>query len=170
MCELNKSHIISTDKDPGLRIESFAVINLRGVSTNKTIICFIATQTCIQRTYYHTISMVYGNCNQYENWISMLFPTKTHIISIGRILKKISSVIPKKFSFLAGLYSIETRFTGLKCNCMRKQEYVLLEKTRSVLWNHSVKLYIEQGLLKGPKKSPITTYRSYTEREKHRIV
>ena len=34
-CELNKSHIIySTDEDPGLRIESFAVINLRGVSTN----------------------------------------------------------------------------------------------------------------------------------------
>ena len=30
--------IISTDEDPGLRIESFAVINLRGVSTNKTII------------------------------------------------------------------------------------------------------------------------------------
>jgi hypothetical protein len=43
--ELNKSHIISTDEDPGLRIESFAVINLRGVSTNKTIICFIAMQT-----------------------------------------------------------------------------------------------------------------------------
>ena len=37
-CELNKSHISSTDDDPGLRIESFAVINLRGVSTNKTII------------------------------------------------------------------------------------------------------------------------------------
>jgi hypothetical protein len=31
--------IISTDEDPGLHIESFAVINLRGVSTNKTIIC-----------------------------------------------------------------------------------------------------------------------------------
>jgi hypothetical protein len=31
-------HLISTDEDPGLRIESFAVINLRGVSTNKTII------------------------------------------------------------------------------------------------------------------------------------
>ena len=30
-------HIISTNEDPGLRIESFAVINLRGVSTNKTI-------------------------------------------------------------------------------------------------------------------------------------
>ena len=43
-CELNKSHIISTDEDPGLRIESFAVINLRGISTNKTIICFIAMQ------------------------------------------------------------------------------------------------------------------------------
>jgi hypothetical protein len=38
-------HIISTYEDPGLRIESFAVINLRGVSTNKTIICFIAMQT-----------------------------------------------------------------------------------------------------------------------------
>ena len=36
---------ISTDEDPGLRIESFAVINLRGVSTNKTIIYFIAMQT-----------------------------------------------------------------------------------------------------------------------------
>jgi hypothetical protein len=43
--ELNKSHIITTDEDPGLRIESFAVINLRGVSTNKTIVCFIAMQT-----------------------------------------------------------------------------------------------------------------------------
>jgi hypothetical protein len=39
-CELNKSHIISTDEDPGLRIERFAVINVRGVSTNKTIIIF----------------------------------------------------------------------------------------------------------------------------------
>ena len=33
-------HIISTDEDPYLRIESFAVINLRGVSTNKTIIFY----------------------------------------------------------------------------------------------------------------------------------
>jgi hypothetical protein len=37
-------YIISTDEDPGLRIESFAVINLR-VSTNKTIIYLIAMQT-----------------------------------------------------------------------------------------------------------------------------
>ena len=45
VCELNKSHIISTDEDPGLQIESFALINLRGVTTNKTIICFITMQT-----------------------------------------------------------------------------------------------------------------------------
>ena len=38
-------HIISTDEDRGLRIESFAVINLRGVSTNETIIYLIAMQT-----------------------------------------------------------------------------------------------------------------------------
>jgi hypothetical protein len=44
-CYNNWEHIISTDEDPGLRIESFAVINLRGVSTNKTIIRFIAMQT-----------------------------------------------------------------------------------------------------------------------------
>ena len=37
-CELNKSHINSTDEYLCLRIDSFAVINLRGVSTNKTII------------------------------------------------------------------------------------------------------------------------------------
>ena len=37
--------IISTDEDPGLRIESFAVINLRGVSTNKTINCDITFLT-----------------------------------------------------------------------------------------------------------------------------
>jgi hypothetical protein len=42
---MNKSHIISTDEDPGLQIESFAVINLCGVSTNNSIICFIAMQT-----------------------------------------------------------------------------------------------------------------------------
>ena len=50
-CELNKSHIISTDEDPGLRIESFAVINLRGVSTNKTKY-FIAMQTYKELNVY----------------------------------------------------------------------------------------------------------------------
>jgi hypothetical protein len=49
---------ISTDEDPGLRIESFAcVINLRGASTNKTIICFIAMQT-----YKELITDLYGEC------------------------------------------------------------------------------------------------------------
>jgi hypothetical protein len=43
--ELNEPHIISTDEDPGLRIENFAVINKCGVSKNKNIICFIAMQT-----------------------------------------------------------------------------------------------------------------------------
>jgi hypothetical protein len=42
-------HIISTDEDPGLRIESFAVLNLRGVSTNKTTIFY--RHANIQRTY-----------------------------------------------------------------------------------------------------------------------
>jgi hypothetical protein len=32
---IGETHIISTGEDPGLQIESFAVINLRGVSTNK---------------------------------------------------------------------------------------------------------------------------------------
>ena len=60
MCDyvtLLLSHIfISTDEDPGLRIESFAVINLRGVSTNKTIY-FIAMQT------YKELSQEY-NCDK----------------------------------------------------------------------------------------------------------
>ena len=44
--------------------------------------------------YIHTISVTYpqyGNCNQYKNWISILFSTKSHTISMVRILKKILS-------------------------------------------------------------------------------
>jgi hypothetical protein len=42
----NNMHILlALMKIRGLRIESFAVINLRGVSTNNSIICFIAMQT-----------------------------------------------------------------------------------------------------------------------------
>ena len=51
------SHIISTDEDPGLRIESFAVINLRGVSTNKTIIYLIAMQTYKELIPIYTITV-----------------------------------------------------------------------------------------------------------------
>ena len=47
----------STDEDPGLRIESFAVINLRGVSTNKTIIYFIAMQTYKELKSMYVISV-----------------------------------------------------------------------------------------------------------------
>jgi hypothetical protein len=52
--------IISTDEDPGLRIESFAVINLRGVSTNKTIIYFIAMQTYKELNIEMVECMVFG--------------------------------------------------------------------------------------------------------------
>ena len=52
---LMKIHIISTDEDPGLRIESIAVINLRGVSTNKTIINMFYRHANIQRTYHSYI-------------------------------------------------------------------------------------------------------------------
>ena len=31
---LHGDDVISTDKDPGLRIESFAILKIRGVSTN----------------------------------------------------------------------------------------------------------------------------------------
>ena len=37
---LIKLDFISTDEDPGLRIESFAIIKLRGVSTKLNIIFF----------------------------------------------------------------------------------------------------------------------------------
>ena len=49
--KLSIINIISTDEDPGLRIESFAVINLRGVSTNKTIIYLITMQTYKELKY-----------------------------------------------------------------------------------------------------------------------
>jgi hypothetical protein len=59
-------HIISTDEDPGLRIESFAVINLRGVSTNKTIIFY--RHANIQRTYFFRIDIQLAYINTRGNW------------------------------------------------------------------------------------------------------
>ena len=35
----NKSHIVSTDEDPSLRIKSFAIIDLRGVPTKLNCYC-----------------------------------------------------------------------------------------------------------------------------------
>jgi hypothetical protein len=61
ICSTELYYIISTDEDPGLRIESFAVINLRGVSTNKTIIYFIAMQTYKElrfNTYLHSVNWI----------------------------------------------------------------------------------------------------------------
>ena len=42
------SSIISTDEDPSLRIESSAIINLRGVSTklNKYVLQLLLTELC----------------------------------------------------------------------------------------------------------------------------
>ena len=71
---LNKSHIISTDEDPGLRIESFAVINLRGVSTNKTIIYFIAMQTYKELI---NLSLIYSMSRTVFICLSILMATKT---------------------------------------------------------------------------------------------
>ena len=53
------SIIISTDEDPGLRIESFAVINLHGVSTNKTIIYFIVLFYCYFIVRIYTSMVLY---------------------------------------------------------------------------------------------------------------
>ena len=44
MLPVNHCSIISTDEDPGLRIESFAIIKLRGVTT-KCEIYFFTMQT-----------------------------------------------------------------------------------------------------------------------------
>ena len=52
-----KPDLISTDEDPGLGVESFAVINLCGVSTNNSIICFIAMPCMF---YCHAFPNVYS--------------------------------------------------------------------------------------------------------------
>ena len=62
------THIISTDEDSGLRIESFAVINLSGVSTNKKYYKFntvfhaespsLWLYSVSQSTIYHTLTVV----------------------------------------------------------------------------------------------------------------
>ena len=43
--DLHQGIIISTDEDPSLRIESFAIINLRGVSTKLYFNLIFTTQT-----------------------------------------------------------------------------------------------------------------------------
>ena len=44
----SKSRIISTDEDPSLRIESFAIINLRGVSTKLNKYTLLLSSTTLK--------------------------------------------------------------------------------------------------------------------------
>jgi hypothetical protein len=55
---LHLHHIISTDEDQGLRIESFAVINLRGLSTNKTIIIKYLSNKYISDNQFKLVILV----------------------------------------------------------------------------------------------------------------
>ena len=53
-CELNKSHIISTDEDQGLRIESFAVINFTW--------CFHKQYAIkISNTFEHSAAIIFNS-------------------------------------------------------------------------------------------------------------
>jgi hypothetical protein len=62
----NKSYSsVDEGEDPGLRIESFAVINLRGISINESIICFIAMQT-----YKELIKMMSVEHYRLDRWYS----------------------------------------------------------------------------------------------------
>ena len=45
ICKLGSSSVLITDEDPSLRIESFAIINLRGVSTKLNKYIVFAMQT-----------------------------------------------------------------------------------------------------------------------------
>ena len=53
----SKSRIISTDEDPSLRIESSAIINLRGVSTklNKYIVFTMQTY----KKLFNSFNLIY---------------------------------------------------------------------------------------------------------------
>ena len=48
----SNSRIISTDEDPSLRIESFAILNLRGVSTKLNKYIVFSMQTYKKLTIY----------------------------------------------------------------------------------------------------------------------
>ena len=52
MLAANHCSIISTDEDPGLRIESFAIIKLRGVTTK------------CKKIFFHHANFQRTNCNK----------------------------------------------------------------------------------------------------------
>ena len=68
---------IRADEDPGLRIESFAVINLRGVSTNKTIICFIAMQTYKELNFQY-VEKTSAECNE-NSYLAILHLSRVEL-------------------------------------------------------------------------------------------
>ena len=61
----SNSRIISTDEDPSLRIESSAIINLRGVSTklNKYIVFTMQTYKKLMFCITHCIKSI-----QFKDW------------------------------------------------------------------------------------------------------
>jgi hypothetical protein len=74
-CELNKSHIISTVTDPGVRIESFAVINYVVFPQTKSMVCFIAMQSYTQNLFldFLQIYFIFARFCQFQK----LFEKKT---------------------------------------------------------------------------------------------
>ena len=91
--ELIISIIISTDEDPSLRIESFAIIKLRGVSTKlflnliftmqtykefKPVFCFkMCYQCCVGRVctlvrHFLYLNAIVGRCHYSEDWYLFL--------------------------------------------------------------------------------------------------
>ena len=95
----------STDKDSGLRIESFAVINVRGVSTNNSIICFIAMQTYKELKWNPVSRKVYIYIMRHQGKFFVLV-TKWNVSSLQR----------QRFHFLspnASLYLLMTKYNDL---------------------------------------------------------
>jgi hypothetical protein len=75
---LNKSHIISTGEDSGLRIESFAVIYLRGFSTNKKYyIINLSVLVCC----YIDIVYIYINRKKLANLLMLEMAYKASVLS-----------------------------------------------------------------------------------------
>ena len=57
----SKSRIISTDEDPSLRIESSAIINLRGVSTKLNKYIVFTMQTYKKLNIKFVLTKAHGN-------------------------------------------------------------------------------------------------------------
>jgi hypothetical protein len=95
-CELNKSCIISIDEDPGLRIESFAVINLRGVSTNKKYYTFYIYYTKLtlpqSRELWEFADAIFCFFLLVRNFSPALITSEASFLQEGQYLKEWSVV------------------------------------------------------------------------------